>query len=85
MKNIMTARPKQLLFATLFTIFGAAVGSGAAYAYQGHMFNAQSDLNAAYAQLQAGIPDKGGHRIAAMALVQRALNQTGAAIAAGAP
>jgi len=50
---------KAALFAALFVAIGVVLASGAAMAYQGHMFNARAHLNRALNQLNAGIPDKG--------------------------
>lgn len=70
------------LIALVFAL-GIAMGGGVALAYQVHMHNALGDLNAAYAQLQAALPDKGGHRLQAMSLVTQAISQTQQGIAAG--
>ncbi len=53
-----------------------ALMTGAAFAYQGHMENALHDLQDARAELQAAEGDKGGHRAAAIDLVNRAIYQT---------
>ena len=70
---------------------GAAVAMGAtalvtttADAAQPHMNRALSDLQAALNQLQVAIPDKGGHRVKAIALVKEAIDETSAGMAAGA-
>lgn len=68
--------------ALLFT--GAGVGAGLAYAEQTHMANALGDLNAAQSELQAALPDKAGHRVAAIGLVDQAINQVNLGIQAGA-
>lgn len=73
----------RLGFIAVVFALGIAMGGGVALAYQVHMHNALGDLNAAYAQLQAALPDKGGHRVAAMSLVTQAITQTQAGIAAG--
>jgi hypothetical protein len=68
-------------------VFGLLIGAastGTALAYQGHMYQAMNALNRADAQLQAAIPDKAGHRVAAINLVQQAISETQAGIAAGA-
>ncbi|HUA77157.1 MAG TPA: hypothetical protein VMA86_05765 [Acetobacteraceae bacterium] len=61
-----------------------ALASGAAFAVQGHMLNARADLYAANRQLQLAIADKGGHRVNAMNLVEQAIGEVNAGIAAGA-
>jgi hypothetical protein len=70
---------------------GVAVALGAsaltavpAEAAQPHMNKALSDLQAALHQLQIAATDKAGHRVKAMALVQQAIDETTAGMAAGA-
>jgi len=66
---------------------GILVGSsvtGVALAYQGHMHNAMGHLNMALTQLNAAEADKGGHRVAAINLVNQAIQQVQAGIAVGA-
>jgi hypothetical protein len=66
--------------------FGIAVGAsltGTAWAIQGHMWNALNDLNAASSQLNAALPDKAGHRVNAINLVNQAIGEVKAGIAAG--
>ena len=67
----------------------AALGASAltavpAEAAQPHMNHALSDLQAALNQLNVAIPDKGGHRVKAIALVKQAIDETTAGMAAGA-
>ncbi len=64
-------------------LFGAVAG-GSAVAYQGHMWSALHDLQAAQTQLQEAAADKGGHRTAAMNLVEQAIGEVRAGIAVGA-
>lgn len=61
-----------------------AAGVGAAYAFQPHMVNAGDDLRAAQEQLQQASPDKAGHRVNAINLVQQAINEVNLGIQAGA-
>jgi hypothetical protein len=70
-------------FAIIAFIFALGLGSGAAIAYQPHMNTALSDLNAAVGQLQAATANKGGHRLQAITLVNQAIVQVQAGIAAG--
>ena len=65
-------------------VLGIGFGGASALAIQGHMWAALSDLQAANAQLSAALPDKAGHRVQAMNLVGRAINQVHMGIAAGA-
>jgi hypothetical protein len=69
------------LGAIVFT--GIGVGAGFAAADQPHMQNALNDLNAAENQLQIATPDKAGHRVNAINLVQQAINETNLGIQAG--
>lgn len=69
------------LGAIVFT--GLGVGAGVALADQPHMQTARDDLNAAQYQLQTAAPDKAGHRVNAIRLVQQALDETNLGIQAG--
>ena len=51
------------------------LGAGTAYAVQTHMFDARDDLQNALNELQQAIPDKGGHRVQAIDLVNQAIDQ----------
>jgi hypothetical protein len=64
-------------------LLGTAL-TGTAFAYQGHMWNAKDALVRAQTQLQVALPDKAGHREAALDLVGRAISQVDMGIAAGA-
>lgn len=50
---------------------------------QGHMVNALNYLNTANYELGRASHDKGGHRVAAMGLVNQAINEVNAGIAVG--
>jgi hypothetical protein len=72
-------------------VAGVAVAVGAsafmaapADAAQPHMNAALSDLQGALHQLQIAKADKAGHRVKAIALVQQAIDETTAGMAAGA-
>jgi hypothetical protein len=69
-------------------VTGAAVAAFATRpaeaAGQPHMSRALADLQAALNQLQVAIPDKGGHRLKAMALVRDAIGETTKGMAVGA-
>jgi len=58
--------------------------TGTAMAYQGHMWNALHALQNAEAQLEAATPDKGGHRVNAIGLIQQAISEVQQGIAVGA-
>ncbi len=77
-------RVRSAMIGAVLVLTGVAVGGEAALAYQGHMFAARGDLQAARAQLNAGLTNKDGHRVSALNLVNQALAQTNAAIEAGA-
>jgi hypothetical protein len=62
--------------------FGATVGSWAAI-HQPHMMAALEALQKAKVELEAGEHNKGGHRVKALEIVQRAIEQTRKGIAAG--
>lgn len=79
----MTKRIKSAALAAVLVATGIAVGGEAALAFQGHMFDARADLQAARTQLQVAVPDKDGHRVQALQLVNQALQQTNLGIAAG--
>ena len=61
------------------TLFGSAL-TGVALGGQPHMQAALSALQTARAQLAVATPDKGGHRDAAIDLVNRAITQVRAGI-----
>lgn len=63
---------------------GVGFGLGVAQADQPHMRNALGDLRAARAELQTAEADKGGHRVAAIQLVDQAIEQVRAGMAVGA-
>ena len=55
-------------------------GAGVAVAAQPHMVNALNDLTSARSELNVAEADKAGHRVAAIGLVQQAINQVQAGI-----
>lgn len=66
--------------------FGLLIGAlttTVVMARQPHMYAARTDLRSAYAELQAAIPDKAGHRANAMNLINQAIGEVNAGIAAG--
>jgi hypothetical protein len=69
-----------VLTAVSFTLLGA----GTAYAVQTHMLTARDDLQNALSELQQAIPDKGGHRVDAINLVNQAIDQVNQGIQVGA-
>ncbi|HUB56733.1 MAG TPA: hypothetical protein VMB04_16425 [Mycobacterium sp.] len=70
--------------ASLTALTFGILGAGTAYAYQEHMFNARNDLQQAINELNQAEHDKGGHREAAVGLVQQAIDQVNQGIQVGA-
>jgi hypothetical protein len=60
------------------------IAGGTAMAYQGHMWNALGALRNADTQLHMATSNKGGHRVNAINLVNEAIAEVHAGIAAGA-
>jgi hypothetical protein len=71
--------------AALISVLGMAATFAAGYAVaaQPHMQAALRALRNANAELNAALPDKGGHRVKAINLVNDAITETEAGIAAG--
>jgi hypothetical protein len=71
--------------AALVSAFGMAATFAAGYAVaaQPHMQAALRALRNANGELNAALPDKGGHRVNAINLVNQAITETEAGIAAG--
>ena len=69
--------------AALLAAFGGGLAASSASADQPYMHNALDELRVARATLAAGAPDKGGHRVRAMALVDRAIAEVRAGIGVG--
>jgi hypothetical protein len=72
-----------------FMLLGAAVlmaasfAAGLAVAAQPHMQNALHALRNSKAELEAALPDKAGHRVKAIELVDQAIAEVNAGIVAG--
>ena len=75
------ARPRSLVIACVVGV--AAFGMGYAIAAQPHMEAALSALETAKHELDVAIPDKEGHRVKAIALVNDAIAEVHAGIKAG--
>ena len=67
------------IFAALFLLAGVAVAT--ALPDQPFMKAARGDLNTARSELQKATPDKGGHRVKAISLVNSAIAEVNAGIA----
>ncbi len=84
---MFTTGMRKVSFALAMLVGGGAIGAAVTVpvmAYQVHMQNALSDLRGAANQLNMAQPDKAGHRVNAISLVQQAIQQVQAGIAAGA-
>ena len=78
------AKRKQFVFAGIAAaLVAAGFAAGAAYAAQPRMRAALGYLQNAKAELQAAAADKGGHRLRAIELVNQAMGEVQAGIAAG--
>ncbi len=78
---------RKAAFVTAVFLGGSVAGIavyGPALAVQTHMQSALTALNNARNQLNMAEPDKGGHRANAIGLVNQAISQVQAGIAAGA-
>lgn len=80
----MNLRTKVLAAAGALAVAGLGYGAGVAQGYQPNMQNALRDLYAARTELTRATPDKGGHRVQAINLVNQAIAQTQAGIRVGA-
>jgi hypothetical protein len=65
----------------LSAMLATGIAIGEAMAYQPHMVNALRALQEARAQLVVAEADKGGHRVAAIGFVDRAITETRAGMA----
>jgi len=81
LKNKRTA-----ILASLLFVFGLLIGSvttGTVMAAQPFMFGALKALHTALNDLNQALPDKGGHRVNAINLVNQAIGEVKAGIQAG--
>ena len=78
----MKLRTKAILAATMLAMTSAVgYGVGVAQADQPHMQGALADLQAAKGELSVALPDKGGHRVNALNLVNQAIGEVRSGIA----
>ncbi len=77
-------RHRVAAIAVVSALAGAGCAAGVTYAAQPHMQNALGALQNARNELQNAAADKGGHRISAMRLIDQAIAEVRAGIAAGA-
>jgi hypothetical protein len=81
----MFQKTRSIVLAFAFVGVGVVAGSGTALAVaQAHMAAASGDLQSAAKELGAAKSDKKGHRVKALALVNQAMTEVKAGIAAGA-
>lgn len=83
----MKSTVKRPLGMAALVLAGAMLGSaltGSVMAYQGHMWAALHAEQNAVSQLNMALPDKAGHRVNAMNLINQAITETRAGITAGA-
>ncbi len=73
---------RTIMILVIGILIGGAVGSWAAI-HQPHMIAALDALKRAKVELEAGEHNKGGHRVKALELVDKALTQTEKGIEAG--
>ena len=78
------SKSMRLMLIGLGVAMAASFAAGFAIAAQPHMQNALHALRNAKAELETALPDKGGHRVKAIALVDQAIAETNAGIVAGA-
>ena len=82
--SAFASRKRQLAVVGLCVAIAAAgFAAGVAYAAQPHMRAALRMLQNAAGELQSAEADKAGHRVAAIKLVNDAINEVQAGIAAG--
>ena len=74
---------KLIVPVALLAAFGGGLAASSASADQPYMHDALDQLRAARATLSAGAPDKGGHRVRAIALVDRAIAEVRTGIDVG--
>lgn len=81
---IASSRKRQLAaFGLVAAIAGAGFVAGYAYAAQPHMQAAMGYLQNAKSELQLAEANKGGHRVSAIRLVNEAIGEVQAGMAAG--
>ncbi len=82
--TILTKSRLRMAVIVAVSSLGGFVAGGSAMAYQGHMWNALHALQNAENQLEMAAPDKGGHRVNAINLINQAIGEVQAGIAVGA-
>ncbi len=83
MGRITLARSRFYVLLAAMAVIGA-LSATTAFAVQGKMLNARSNLLAARHWLAIAAHNKGGHRVAAIGLIDQAIGQVNAGISVGA-
>ena len=78
-----TARRRLTVAAGAALLLGVGFAAGGVVAAQPHMVNALHALQNAQSQLQEAATDKGGHRVNALRMINDAIGEVQAGIAAG--
>jgi hypothetical protein len=78
-----TARRRLIVAAGAAILLGVGFSAGCVAAAQPHMFNALHALQNARVELEVASHDKAGHRATALRLVDEAIGEVRAGIAAG--
>jgi hypothetical protein len=78
-----TGRHRLIIAAGAAALLGVGFMAGTVVATQPHMNNALHALQNAKAELQEALADKGGHRMNAINLINQAIGEVNAGIAAG--
>ena len=77
------SKSTRLMLIGLTVAMAASFATGFAIAAQPHMQNALRALRNAKAELETATPDKAGHRVKAIGLVDQAIAEVNAGIVAG--
>jgi HAMP domain-containing protein len=77
------SKSTRLMLIGLTVAMAASFAAGFAIAAQPHMQNALRALRNAKAELETATPDKAGHRVKAIGLVDQAIAEVNAGIVAG--
>ncbi len=83
MPTMSSRRDRFIGAVVVLAVAGGAFAAGLAYAAQPHMEAALNALLTAQTELKVGEHNKGGHRVKALELVNRAIEQVHLGIAAG--
>ena len=82
-KSALLGRAGLVRLAVVVLVAAVSFAGGAVVAAQPHMTNALNFLQSARGELQVAERDKGGHRVNALRLINEAISEVQAGIAAG--